>query len=246
MSDRPRTVIHKTTTELETYEVVEEIYTRRFSRLLYSGRLQTAQSGIPLDGKDQMLFEYTQRLVELVEALQARDILMIGGGAFTLASYLTKKYQHISFDVVEPDKELEELAKKYFDLKLSEQIKIINDYGLHYLKNSKKKYDLIIIDAYQEESIPSEILSKKFAKLLVSALKENGLIASNVITTLKIDSVVFQLHSTYKKYFKYFKLYPATNDISYYYAHNLIYVASNQPLNLQLKYPSLSHLQISS
>lgn len=245
MAVKSRVVIFETTTKLENYEVVEEIYTGRYSRLLYSGRIKTAQSGIPLDNVDQMLFEYTQRLVELVQQTKASDILMIGGGTFTLPTYLLKKLKNISFDVVEPDKALEQIARQYFGLVTSSRLNIICDYGLHFLKTSKKKYDLIILDAYLEESIPSELLTKKFAKLASSSLKTNGIIAANVISTLRDDSVVHQMHSVYKKHFKHINIYPAARDRSYYYDHNLIYVASKQPSDLKLKFPSLGQLELS-
>jgi len=243
MADRSRNVIYQTTTNLETYEVVEEVYADRYSRLLYSGQVKTAQSGIPLDNSDLMLFEYCQRLVELVMDLQPKDVLMIGGGAFTLPTHLIKTNKNIQFDVIEPDKDLEVIAKQYFELEVSKQINVINDFGLHYLKNSKKKYDLIILDAYYEDSIPKEFLSRKFAKLAVSSLKEHGVLAANVVSTLRMDAKVLEMHNIYRKYFKYSRLYPTTKDRTYYYAHNIIYVASLEPENFLLKYPALRQLE---
>ena len=95
MVESARTVIYRITTGLDTYEVVEEVYTNRLSRLLYSGKIKTAQSGIPLDNLGTMLFEYTKRLTEVIEESGARDILMVGGGAYTLPSYIIKKHQNI-------------------------------------------------------------------------------------------------------------------------------------------------------
>ncbi len=235
-----RRIVFETETDIEEYQVIEEIYTNRYSRILYSGKDKTAQSGIPLDSKDLMLFEYNQRLVELISQSKPKKILAIGGGALTLPSYISKKYQDIHFDVIEPDKQLEKIASEYFNYSASDKVVIINDYGLHYLKKTRKSYDLIIIDAYLDNQMPNEIMTKKFAKLVVSALNIKGAVALNVISSLQADSAINQIHRTYSKNFKIAKLYPAGPDKTFYYPTNYIYVLSNYPFKLRLKYPALS------
>jgi len=234
-----RKVIYETRTKLDHYEVIEEIYTGRRARLLYSAQSKTAQSGIPLDNQDKMLFEYNQRLAELVDSLRPREILVIGGGVYTLPTYLQSKYPDLRIEVVEPDAGLDELASRYFNFKVGGSINIVHDFGLSYLNKNKRKYDLIVLDAYLDQEIPAEIRSKKFAKLLVAALNKNGLVAANVISDLRADSVITKLHASYRKYFKYFKLFPAAPDRLYFYPSNLIYVASKDQVEPELKYPAL-------
>lgn len=237
--DQSRKVIYEVQTKLDSYEVIEEIYTGRKSRLLYGGTLKTAQSGIPLDNEDKMLFEYNQRLVELALDLKPKSILLIGGGGYTLPSYLSKKLPELSIDIVEPDAALDAIAHKYFKFELGGSLNVIHDFGLNYLKKNKKTYDLIIIDAYLAQQIPDEIISRSFSKLAARSLNKGGLLAANVISDIRNDSVISRFHAAYKKYFKYFDVFPASSDRLYFYPSNLIYIASFRRINLKLKYPPL-------
>lgn len=238
--DESRKVIFEIQTKLDTYEVVDEVYTGRKSRLLYGGALKTAQSGIPLDDQDKMLFEYNQRLVELALDLKPRTILLIGGGVYTLASYLSKKMPKTHLDIIEPDGALDDIAAKYFKYQAQDSVCIIHDFGLSYLIKNKKKYDLIIIDAYSDQKIPSEVISQKFAKLAAKSLNKDGLLAANVISDIRSNSVISSFHAAYKKYFKYFKVFPAASDRLFFYPSNLIYTASFKDFSPTLKYPPLS------
>ncbi|HEY1645240.1 MAG TPA: fused MFS/spermidine synthase [Candidatus Saccharimonadales bacterium] len=236
--DYLRKVIYETDSDLNHYQVVEEVYSGRASRLLYSGQLASAQSGIDLDNPDKLLFEYNQRLVELVKQFKPGAILAIGGGAYTLPSYLIKKYPTLLIDVVEPDRGLDALSKRYFNL--SSGFNIIHEYGLDYLKKNKKAYDLIIVDAYADQRIPDSINSKKFAKLAASSLNSNGLLVANVISSLAKDSVINNLHGAYKKHFKSFKVFPSASNREFAFTHNFIYVASQEPIKVSLKYPEVT------
>ncbi|MHB1865201.1 MAG: spermidine synthase [Candidatus Saccharimonadales bacterium] len=234
-----RRILYETQTSHDTYQVIEEIYISRPSRLLYSYKAKTVQSGIALDNKDLILIEYNQRFVELIDYLKPKEVLLIGGGAFTLPTYITSKNKSIHFDVVEPDEKLTEIASKFFKYKPSRQIDIMNDYGLHFLKKNTKKYDLVIIDAYSGSKIPKEILSKRFAKLTFSCLGRSGVVAANVISDLSRSSEVMTMHQLFSKYFKICKIYPAGPDKLLYFPTNLIYLASNQPLRPKLRYPAI-------
>jgi len=238
--DESRKVIYKIRTKIDSYEVIEEVYTGRKSRLLYGGESKTAQSGIPLDDQDKMLFEYNQRLVELALDLKPEHILLIGGGVYTLASYLSKKLTDSFIDIVEPDTSLDDIASRYFNYQAKDSVSIIHDFGLSYLMKNKKKYDLIIIDAYSYQHIPAEIISKQFTKLATKSLSRDGLLAANVISDIRDNSVISKFHSSYKKYFKYFNVFPASSDRLYFYPSNLIYTASFKKFDLKLKYPPLS------
>jgi spermidine synthase len=242
MDDTTSKVIYKFVTELNQYEVIDETYTGRPARVLYSGKFKTAQSGIPKDNKPTLLFGYNRRFNELIENIRSCHVLAIGGGVYTLPSYIVNNQSGISFDIVEPDKKLDDIAEKYFNFKPNDRIKIFHDYGLHYLTKNLIKYGLILIDAYSDNKIPDEILSKKFAKHSLKALKPDGLLAANVISDLAASSVLSQMHQVYKKYFKYVKVFPTSANRSYFYPHNLIYVAANKPIKLEMMYPEITDL----
>ncbi len=232
-------VIYETRTDLEYYQVVERIYSGRFSRLLYAGESNSAQSGIPLDGKEQMLFGYCQRFIELIEDIKPKHILLIGGGVYTLPTYLSKHHPSIKVDIVEPDKGLDSIAERFFNFKPSSNLSLVHELGLHFLKSADKTYDLILVDAYSRYKIPEEILTKRFAKYAAKALKKDGLLAANVISDLAPLSALNRMRLAFAKSFKYSKAYPAEPEANRFANTNYIYIASSQEISVKLPYPSL-------
>ncbi len=242
MDNNSSKVIYRVATDLDEYEIVDEVYTGRPSRILYSGKFKTAQSGLPLDDESTLLFAYNRSMSELIKNIKPNRVLVIGGGVYTLPSYIINNHQDISLDIIEPDPKLDIIATKYFNFKPTDRIKIFHDWGLHYLTKTSNKYDLILVDAYNGNKIPDEILSKKFAKQLLKALNPNGLLAANVISDLHESSILSQMHQSYKKYFSYAKVFPTDSDRTYFYPHNLIYIASNKLIEPRMEYPEITDL----
>jgi spermidine synthase len=242
MDNNSSRVICKVVTDLDEYEIVDEIYTGRPSRILYGGKFKTAQSGLPLDDEPTLLFAYNRSMSELIKNMKPNRVLAIGGGVYTLPNYIVNNHQDISFEIIEPDPKLDVIASKYFNFKPTDRVKIVHDYGLHYLTKNSNKYDLILIDAYNGNKIPDEILSKKFARQSLKALNPDGLLVANVISDLNESSVLSQMHQSYKKYFSYAKVFPTGPDRTYFYPHNLIYVASNKLIETRMEYPEITDL----
>lgn len=235
-------VLQKYDTKYGPVEVVEKVYSSRPSRLLYSGIIRTAQSGIPLDNNDQMLFGYNQRFIELVDQLDGTlNILVIGGGVLTLPSKLMSKNRNYKIDVVEPNIELIDIAKRYFSLKDQPKLSIYSTDGVSYLKSSKLKYDLVIVDVFHEDKIPEDILSLDFINLLSRAIKTNGMVAMNIISSLRSDSVIRRADDLFTKKFNKVILYPADeSNPETYFDHNFILLALNGDQEIRLKYPAIS------
>ncbi len=79
--------------------------------------------------------------------LNAKSILILGLGGGTVAKLLRKKYPKANIIGVEIDPIMIELGRKYLDLdKYDLDIKICD--AVKFLKNNRKKYDLLIVDTY--------------------------------------------------------------------------------------------------
>ena len=98
------------------------------------------------------------------------NTLLIGLGAGALAREIQLKGHNL--EVVELDSRLERLAKKYFGL--PQNTKVTADDGRHFLRIAKKKYDLIIFDAFLGENPPWHLLTKESFLEVKSLLKPNG------------------------------------------------------------------------
>jgi spermidine synthase len=82
---------------------------------------------------------------------------------------------------VELDPEVVKMAKKYFNLKEDEKLKVIVEDGRVYLNRSKEKYDIIILDAYFAEAIPFHLTTKEFMDIVKKHLEPKGVVICNVI-----------------------------------------------------------------
>ena len=69
-------------------------------------------------------------------------------------------------------------CRKYFSL--SEDIPVTTYDGRAFLNASQKTYDVIMVDAYQDITIPFQMSSKEFFELVKSHLKDDGVMVVNM------------------------------------------------------------------
>ncbi len=106
-------------------------------------------------------------------------ILMIGLGGGTIAYQFEKAGVHAErFDIVEVDRDMIEIARVFYP---SSKANVIEANGLDYIKGKEGMYDLIILDAYINYSIPSQFTSKGFIDDAYAALAGNGVLAINYL-----------------------------------------------------------------
>ncbi|GBC75378.1 Polyamine aminopropyltransferase [archaeon HR06] len=152
-------------------------------------------NGLPHSAMDirepfKLVFKYT-RFFELGLLLneEAKRVLFIGGGGFSGPKYFLKNYQDLLIDVVEIDREVISVAKRFFYLDENPRLKIFEDDGRRYLqKNNEDKYDVIILDAYSKTYIPFHLMTLEFFQLIYDRLNNNGVVVSNIIASFVGDS----------------------------------------------------------
>lgn len=107
-----------------------------------------------------------------------QDILILGLGAGTYATQCKYYFEQTDIDGVEIDSEIIRLARTYFDL--PEDVHTYEQDGRAYINTCKKQYDVIMVDAYQDISIPFQMSSVEFFTLVRDRLKENGVMTVNL------------------------------------------------------------------
>lgn len=244
MSD---TVLFDGDTELDHYQVIDTIYEGRPARVLYSGQRQTAQSGVATDGEPDLLFDYNQRFVELLGTVPAKKLLLIGGGVYILPRALLVAYPDLRIDVIEIDPGLTELAQRYFGLEPSDRLNIIYADGSEYIAQSKERYDVILLDAFSNSTIPEVFQKEAFAKEVFEHLSSDGVFAANIITPYygANAALIRSQLENYSKYFKYTDVYPASRSLfSLWLPQNLVLVAQKgEQYDIQLRYGKLPPLR---
>lgn len=114
------------------------------------------------------------------------DILVLGMGTGTYAKQCREFFPDVSAEGVEIDDKITYLAHQYFEL--DENIKVTTYDGRAYLealkaqrRNGKGKlYDVIMVDAYQDITIPFQMSSKEFFELVSQTLKPDGVMVVNM------------------------------------------------------------------
>lgn len=88
------------------------------------------------------------------------DVLILGMGTGTYATQCRKYLGDMNVEGVEIDEKITQLSRKYFSL--SEDVPVTTYDGRAYLNAMDKKYDVIMVDAYQDITIPFQMSSVEF------------------------------------------------------------------------------------
>jgi spermidine synthase len=118
-----------------------------------------------------------------------QSILVLGVAGGSVIETLKKE---IKFEGqitgVEIDPIVVELATKYFGLGKYNNVSIVIDDAFEFVLKSKEKYDLIIIDIFQDTTMPNFLFEDFFINRINFLLKVNGFILFNTMILNKNDS----------------------------------------------------------
>jgi spermidine synthase len=132
--------------------------------------------------------EYTREMMASLllreESNFQRKVLLIGLGAASLTKFLYRNYPLAHLTVVEIEPAVVDAARQFF--KLPEDPKRINlviGDGVEYVLNSDKKFDLILVDGYDENASSGELNSVPFYQGCRNCLSRNGILSVNLLTS---------------------------------------------------------------
>lgn len=111
-------------------------------------------------------------------ALKGQDALILGMGSGTFAHQCSEYLQQVHCEGVEIDQKITDLARKYFDEPKS--TKVVTYDGRAYLNAIDKKYDVIMVDAYQDITIPFQMSSVEFFQMIKEHLNDGGVMVVNM------------------------------------------------------------------
>ena len=97
---------------------------------------------------------------------------------------------------VEIDAKVLEIADEYFNLHLIKNCHIILDDAFEFVLKTKEKYDLIVIDIFQDTSMPNFLFEDFFINRINFLLNTNGFILFNTMVLNKQDELRNQLYKS--------------------------------------------------
>ena len=121
---------------------------------------------------------YDTALAAPLMADQARSALILGMGTGTYARQLRRYYPRMAIQGVEIDRTISDLATKYFDQPAD--IPVFTYDGRAWLAASGQRFDLIVVDAYQDITIPFQMSSTEFFTLVREHLNPGGVMVVNM------------------------------------------------------------------
>lgn len=132
-----------------------------------------------------------------IETMNSILVLGVAGGSVirTLVDEINFKGKITGVDI---DKAVIEIANVYFKLNKIPNLEIIIDDAAEFVQKTKNKYDLIIIDIFQDTKMPDFLFETLFINRISFLLNPKGFVLFN---TMLLNVKQKQLHLDYVKNF---------------------------------------------
>lgn len=229
-----RKLVYRGKSDFGSYTIIEAKYNERPARVLY-GDSNTPQSGTALDDNPELLFNYNQRLLEIIKSRSSKKILIIGGGVLMLPIAIHSYFPHAHIDVVEIDPLLIDLAYKYFDAPHSNRLTTFVADGKNYLETSDTMYDAIVVDAFLGHDIPAHLLEHDTLELYKRHLAKDGVLAVNIISSITNPRYDFtkEVITRFEEVFTNTYVFQADSEEELRTEQNIVAVAGMNPIDFE-------------
>lgn len=179
--------------------LISEQEGERCMRFVVHDRATHNQSCFYLANPRKLVFDYAKMVMaSLLVKPEPKDILIVGLGGGTLPTVFHELLPNASITSAEIDPAVVKAAKKFFNYQESDKVQTITMDARVYLKRALrdgKKWDLIVLDAFNGDYIPEHLMTKEFLQEVRSALNPGGLVAANTFATSRLyhhESVTYE------------------------------------------------------
>lgn len=167
------------------------------------------QGGIDL-ADNLSVYEYTyfMKFLPFMLAPEGKRCLMIGLGLGVIPSWYEQ--QGIQCDVVDINQAVAEIARDYFNFRISGDL-FIED-ARYFLNSTDRDYDYILLDVFSGDITPAHLLSREALSLMRERLRPNGVLAINLIGSLQRETfMTASIVKTLQSVFSVVDIYPTFN-----------------------------------
>ncbi len=173
------------------------------------------------------------------------NIAVVGLGAGTLSCY-AKKSQQWKFYELDPD--IVDVAQnpKYFTYLQQcgkNHVMKVGDARLSIIEEPDHSLDLLIIDAFSSDSIPTHLLTQEAFKLYFTKVKQDGLLAFHITNRHLALKKVISDHAKTMKFASLIQEFKPKTDIPLVIATDWVVMAKNESTLLPLKQSRLGNWQ---
>lgn len=157
------------------------------------------ESNMKLSDPGALTVDYTRYMtLGIAYAPKLERIAEIGLGGGRTVSYLGAALPDTGILAIELDKDVVDLAKKYFKFQETARLRAVVSDGRAFLLKDSEKWDVILIDAYRGPFVPFHLLTQEFYRLVKSRLNPGGVVVQNIEpSTMLFDSASATLKSVF-------------------------------------------------
>ena len=160
--------------------VVQRDAARASGRLLRLGDMDA--SYVDLADPRHLEFDYLRRMRDLVEALRARRVIHVGGGAGALARALAVSDRERRQDVVEVDPDVLAFAREHLGLRRAPGLRVRQVDGRAFLAGRRDgSADAILVDAFVGARVPRHLVTAEALADAARVVAPGGALAVNVV-----------------------------------------------------------------
>lgn len=120
---------------------------------------------------------------------EPKRLLVVGLGGGTIPSALRDILPEAEIDAIEIDPAVTRVARQYFGFKDDPKMKVYEVDGRVFVKRAireGRKYDAILLDAFDHEYIPEHLLTREFLTEVKSLLAPGGVLVGNTFSSSRL------------------------------------------------------------
>ena len=180
--DREQNIVYEKESPYQLIRVID--YSAEQRAITFNEGLGIQSVSIPASGRTGYYYDHFAAVPFLHgDRAEKHSVVILGLAGGTAARQYTSQLSEsadISMTGVEVDKEVIVAAERYMDLGEIDIDIVIMDARM-YLRQTEKKFDTIILDAFSVQLyIPSHLVTKEFFSLAHESLQEGGILVMNV------------------------------------------------------------------
>jgi hypothetical protein len=141
-------------------------------------------------GSLQRILRFGLKTIGFEKIIKMNHVLLLGVAGGSVIKTLVDE---IKFEGritgVEIDAEIVKLANHYFKLDEIKQLEIVIDDAFEFVLKTKEKYDLIIIDVFQDTTMPNFLYETYFINRICFLLQSKGFVLFNTMLLNQQDNL---------------------------------------------------------
>ena len=133
-------------------------------------------------GSLQRILRYGLRNIGYKTIVDMDHILLLGVAGGSVVKTLVDEIEYKGkITGVEIDSDMIQIANDFFNLNQIKQLEVIIDDAFEFVLKTKQKYNLIIIDIFEDTKMPNFLFERFFSERICSLLRDQGFVLFNTM-----------------------------------------------------------------